>query len=911
MTAEIAVRHDLKTIQEARFIRFVPVDYHVCKTMRVNVFFVNQEEPRVDVITPFERSIFVQWTIQPCGKLTQLIAGYLVDVSTKGKLNVSSTITSKIITGLQPYTEYKIRVKAVPYGLWSDNKTTQTDIAVPQGIQSVVTLKTLSPNSISVTWKHPQKYSINGPSTGYRVTYTTNKGQTKNVDIGVVNTWNITSLEKCTWYSVTVSVKNSKYIGPPSKNATIRIGNGCIERSLVGENRLIIPNSAYTASSFLYDSRQRRDQVTGKLYWDRRYVPHGARLYSPFGWSPRYNHNPEDYLQLDLGAVRAITAVATQGNGKSTLNEWTKTFKLRFKQDTNSTKWIEYGDILQNCYMHPQNHSINGPLTGYRITYTTNKGQTKNVDIGVVNTWNITSLEKCTWYSVTVSVNNSKYIGPPSKNSTIRIGNDEVENPTWSELNPILFGLKCFRPDGTIDECYLKEEFKSVPPKLSQYQCIEAEKPSNMKKNRYKNIFTYDRTRVFLKPESTDSDYMNTAMLQNDQNGSTSDYINASFVQGYDGSPNTYIATQGPLPDTTNDFWRMIWDQNTATIVMLTNVIELGKRKCHQYWPESSQQYGNITVNTIKVEVFADYVIRSFSLYKDQYKFVYLVVYEALACGNTEIQVENLNIAVRNLSKIDNSTNQSFFMQEFQRLNAVTSTAGSPMDDHRRVKLNNKEKTGEYINATYVDTYRERDAYIVTQSPTCKTVEEFWRLVMDHGIGTIVMLSKLQENNQTFHQYWPNEKEMMTCDNIKVKQIKVEYLDEVTVRTFQVINSTKSVDVVHLQHTDWKDKRIPSNPQSILNLLNEVQKSQHRFAGQSPVLVHCSNGVGRSGTFCSIASTLERVKQEQVLDVFQTVKSVRESRRGAVETLDQYKFCYTIVQNYLQSFSNYDNFKGK
>ncbi|XP_028519492.1 receptor-type tyrosine-protein phosphatase S-like, partial [Exaiptasia diaphana] len=132
----------------------------------------------------------------------------------------------------------------------------------------------------------------------------------------------------------------------------------------------------------------------------------------------------------------------------------------------------------------------------------------------------------------------------------------------------------------------------------------------------------------------------------------------------------------------------------------------------------------------------------------DQYKFVYLAVYEALACGNTEIQVENLNIAIRNLSKFDNSTNQSFFMQEFQRLNAVTSTEGSSIDDHRRVKLNNKEKTGEYINATYVDTYRERNAYIVTQAPTCKTVEEFWRLVIDHGIGTIVMLNKLQENNQ-------------------------------------------------------------------------------------------------------------------------------------------------------------------
>ncbi|KXJ23307.1 hypothetical protein AC249_AIPGENE6152 [Exaiptasia diaphana] len=142
-----------------------------------------------------------------------------------------------------------------------------------------------------------------------------------------------------------------KKLQPPFCDRNDITKTGCIERSLVGENRLNISNSAYTASSFLYDSKQRRDDVTGKLFWDRRYVPHGARLYGPFGWSPRDNDNPEDYLQLDLGAVRAITAVATQGNGFFELNEWIKTFKLRFKQDTSSTKWIEYEETLQNCYM--------------------------------------------------------------------------------------------------------------------------------------------------------------------------------------------------------------------------------------------------------------------------------------------------------------------------------------------------------------------------------------------------------------------------------------------------------------------------------------------------------------------------------------------------------------------------------
>ncbi|KXJ23272.1 Contactin-associated protein like 5-3 [Exaiptasia diaphana] len=150
--------------------------------------------------------------------------------------------------------------------------------------------------------------------------------------------------------------------------------SGCIERSLVGENRLIIPNSSYTASSFLYDSRQHKDHVTGKLYWDRRYVPHGAKLYGPFGWSPRDNHNPQNYLQLDLGAVRAITAVATQGNGIFNMDEWIKTFKLRFKRELNSKKWIEYGDILKNCYTCDKNSK--------QGCWCTDKGKTKKTMTG-------------------------------------------------------------------------------------------------------------------------------------------------------------------------------------------------------------------------------------------------------------------------------------------------------------------------------------------------------------------------------------------------------------------------------------------------------------------------------------------------------------------------------------------------
>ncbi|XP_037623294.1 phosphatidylinositol phosphatase PTPRQ isoform X2 [Sebastes umbrosus] len=154
------------------------------------------------------------------------------------------------------------------------------------------------------------------------------------------------------------------------------------------------------------------------------------------------------------------------------------------------------------------------------------------------------------------------------------------------------------------DNAKFQEEFGELPKLLQDLATIDADLPWNKSKNRFPNIKPYNNNRVKLLSEPGTAG---------------SDYINASFVSGYL-CPNEFIATQGPLPGTVADFWRMIWETGTRTIAMLTQCYEKGRIRCHKYWPEDNKPmsvFSDILISKVSEEVLPDWTVRTLKVEKN------------------------------------------------------------------------------------------------------------------------------------------------------------------------------------------------------------------------------------------------------------------------------------------------------
>jgi len=211
----------------------------------------------------------------------------------------------------------------------------------------------------------------------------------------------------------------------------------------------------------------------------------------------------------------------------------------------------------------------------------------------------------------------------------------------------------------------------------------------------------------------------------------------------------------------------------------------------------------------------------------------------------------------------------------------------------------------DYINGSYITGYQSRNAYIATQGPLEETVLDFWRMMWEQNVNTIVMLTQVVECGRPglskCHEYWPSDKPLVLSSMFIISHRQTSETHSFTRRELVLTNTSTSEErVIQQYHFDtWPEQGLPATS-AILGLVFQVQNNQ-RVQEHAPVVVHCSAGGGRTGVFIAISTAIERYQQEKLIDIFDLVKNLRNQRPAMVQTLEQYRFIYQVMAEFVES----------
>ncbi|XP_060034530.1 receptor-type tyrosine-protein phosphatase V-like isoform X4 [Erinaceus europaeus] len=220
--------------------------------------------------------------------------------------------------------------------------------------------------------------------------------------------------------------------------------------------------------------------------------------------------------------------------------------------------------------------------------------------------------------------------------------------------------------------------------------------------------------------------------------------------------------------------------------------------------------------------------------------------------------------------------------------------------DHSRVRLAQLEGEphSDYINANFIPGYTHPQEFIATQGPLKKTLEDFWRLVWEQQVQLIVMLTVGMENGRVLcEHYWPADPSPAIYGHITIHLLAEESQDEWTNREFHLQHAAQQQQrrVRQLQFTTWPDHSVPETPSSLLAFMELVRRQAREVQGAAPILVHCSAGVGRTGTFVALWRLLQQLEEEQAVDVFNAVYALRLHRPLMIQTPSQYIFLHSCL----------------
>ncbi|ELU03807.1 hypothetical protein CAPTEDRAFT_174233 [Capitella teleta] len=545
-----------------------------------------------------------------------------------------------------------------------------------------------------------------------------------------------------------------------------------------------------------------------------------------------------------------------------------------------------------------------------------------------------------------------------------------------------------------------EEEYKKLPLGL-KYPFNEAQKPANGERNRFDHILPYDHSRVILRDTANS-------------------YINANYIDSYD-MHHAYIAVQSPFNEVTMcDFWYMVFQEKVTHVVFLARLIEDGIVKSEIYWPEKgSQIHGVVTVQHVKTEVFANFIVRTFNLdlggtgarkvtqyqytswpdhgvpddpipfleflqkvrrnvpqskyplvvhcgtgvsrtavfiaidslleqarsenavnvYRfcskmrrnrtmmvrtlKQYVLIYDILFEALIT-NHNVVGRDLKTSYRILSDTNPTSEKSYFREQFEVLerfipdpeaadysiamrsdnvqkNRFNTMRLLPMDKHRTPIQNPASfAQKDYINGLFIDSYLTKNTFIVTQTPMKSTVTDFWRMIYDYNVSSVAMVNGPDFHEDTCAAYWPDRIGIQKWQQFFVNLVSEKDSEYMTIRHLELASDkhpTKAArTIMHFQFKAWKMyEKIPWSRDAMLSYVNQVEKWQKSGSAQGPIVVHCMDGASQSGLFCACYIMSEKLRVENQVDIFHTVKHLKMRRLHMINCLEQYKFCFKFL----------------
>ncbi|XP_056132483.1 receptor-type tyrosine-protein phosphatase C [Lampris incognitus] len=213
--------------------------------------------------------------------------------------------------------------------------------------------------------------------------------------------------------------------------------------------------------------------------------------------------------------------------------------------------------------------------------------------------------------------------------------------------------------------------------------------------------------------------------------------------------------------------------------------------------------------------------------------------------------------------------------------------------DHNRVQLTtgNGELGCDYINASFIDGFKESKKYIAAQGPKEETIGDFWRMIWEQQSAIIVMVTRCEEGNRVkCAQYWPSpEQEVDIFEEFVVKLKGEDHCPDYIIRHLSITNKrdkNTEREVTHIQFISWPDHGVPEEPHLLLKLRRRVNAFNNFFSG--PIVIHCSAGVGRTGTYIGIDAMIEGLEAEGRVDIYGYVVKLRRQRCLMVQVEAQY-----------------------